>query len=216
MRALIESGRWGPRSSPSTWSMTRRWRRSAASSGSTAASGLLAVGSQGLEYALVAHWRAAGLLEQPKAAFAPRRSSASPASPARARRSPLARSPSPNRTAFATIRLDAARAVDEAAWERELGRAADRALAAIGEGKDPLVFTAAGPDDPAVAGMAAAVEASGLTAGMVNDRVGAGLGRCSTAWCGKARSRAQRSPAATRPAMRPYGWASTRSRPWPR
>ena len=30
---------------------------------------LLAVGSQGVEYALVAHWRAAGLLEQPKAAF---------------------------------------------------------------------------------------------------------------------------------------------------
>ena len=78
---------------------------------------------------------------------------------------------------FATIRLDAARAVDEAAWERELGRAADRALAAIGEGKDPLVFTAAGPDDPAVARMAAAIEACGLTAGMVNDRVGAGLGR---------------------------------------
>jgi 3-oxoisoapionate kinase len=67
--------------------------------------------------------------------------------------------------------------VDVLAWERELGQAADRALAAIGEGKDPLVFTAAGPDDPAVAGMASAIEASGQSAGAINDRVGAGLGR---------------------------------------
>jgi uncharacterized protein YgbK (DUF1537 family) len=67
--------------------------------------------------------------------------------------------------------------VDVLAWERELGRAADRALAAIGEGKDPLVFTAAGPDDPAVADMTSAIEASGQSAGLINDRVGAGLGR---------------------------------------
>jgi 3-oxoisoapionate kinase len=138
---------------------------------------LLAIGSQGVEYALVAHWRAAGLLEQPKAAFC---------APPAERIACVSGSCSPvtagqiafaEQNGFATIRLDAARAVDEVAWERELGQAADRALASVGEGKDPLVFTASGPDDPAVARMATAIETCGLKTGMVNDRVGAGLGR---------------------------------------
>jgi uncharacterized protein YgbK (DUF1537 family) len=138
---------------------------------------LFAVGSQGLEYALVAHWRAAGLLEAPRQSFR---------APAVGRIAAVSGSCSPvtagqiafaEQSGFATIRVDAACAVDVLAWERELGQAADRALAAIGEGKDPLVFTAAGPDDPAVAGMASAIEASGQSAGAINDRVGAGLGR---------------------------------------
>jgi uncharacterized protein YgbK (DUF1537 family) len=138
---------------------------------------LFAVGSQGLEYALVAHWRAAGLLEAPQQSFR---------APAVERIAAVSGSCSPvtagqiafaEQNGFATIRVDATCAVDVLAWERELGRAADRALAAIGEGKDPLVFTAAGPDDPAVADMASAIEASGQSAGVINDRVGAGLGR---------------------------------------
>jgi uncharacterized protein YgbK (DUF1537 family) len=138
---------------------------------------LFAVGSQGLEYALVAHWRAAGLLEAPQQSFR---------APAVERIAAVSGSCSPvtagqiafaEQNGFATIRVDAACAVDVLAWERELGRAADRALAAIGEGKDPLVFTAAGPDDPAVADMTSAIEASGQSAGLINDRVGAGLGR---------------------------------------
>jgi 3-oxoisoapionate kinase len=138
---------------------------------------LFAVGSQGLEYALVAHWRAAGLLEAPQQSFR---------APAVERIAAVSGSCSPvtagqiafaGQNGFATIRVDAACAVDVLAWERELGRAADRALAAIGEGKDPLIFTAAGPDDPAVADMVSAIEASGQSAGVINDRVGAGLGR---------------------------------------
>ena len=138
---------------------------------------LFAVGSQGLEYALVAHWRAAGLFEAPQQSFR---------APAVERIAAVSGSCSPvtagqiafaEQNGFATIRVDAACAVDVLAWERELGRAADRALAAIGEGKDPLVFTAAGPDDPAVVDMASAIEASGQSAGVINDRVGAGLGR---------------------------------------
>jgi 3-oxoisoapionate kinase len=138
---------------------------------------LFAVGSQGLEYALVAHWRAAGLLEAPQQSFR---------APAVERIAAVSGSCSPvtagqiafaEQNGFATIRVDAACAVDVLAWERELGRAADRALAAIGEGKDPLIFTAAGPDDPAVADMVSAIEASGQSAGVINDRIGAGLGR---------------------------------------
>ena len=50
----------------------------------------------------------------------------------------------------AAIRLDATRAVDGPGRERELGRTVELALGAFGEGRDPLVFTARGPDDPAV------------------------------------------------------------------
>jgi 3-oxoisoapionate kinase len=138
---------------------------------------LFAVGSQGLENALVAHWQAAGLLGEPPHEFR-----ADPAerivcvsgscSPITAGQIAFA-----ERNGFAGIRLDAPRAVDAAEWERELARAADQALAAIGEGRDPLVFTAAGPDDPAVDCMRSAVASSGLPPGEINDRVGAGLGR---------------------------------------
>ena len=71
---------------------------------------------------------------------------------------------------FAGIRLDAARAVDRREWERELGRAEDQALAAIGAGRDPLVFTAIGPDDPAL----------DLRARRLSRRVGSPQGRSTT------------------------------------
>ena len=55
---------------------------------------------------------------------------------------------------FAPISIDATQAIDRAAWEGECARAVERALAALGQGRDPLVYSAAGPDDPAVAGAA--------------------------------------------------------------
>ena len=67
------------------------------------------------------------------------------------------------------------------AGSRERSRRVDveqaRRVAAVGEGEDPLVFTATGPDDPAVAGFRAAVEASGVAPAVANDRIGAGLGQ---------------------------------------
>jgi 3-oxoisoapionate kinase len=55
-------------------------------------------------------------------------------------------------------------------------RAIAAALAAIKSGRDPLVFTAAGPDDTRVAAFRAAVGASGTPISEVNDRIGAALG----------------------------------------
>ena len=137
---------------------------------------LFAVGSQGLQQALVAFWRAAGLLDTPRAAFR-----ASPVeriavvsgscSPVTAGQIEFA-----ERRGFRAIRLDAARAVDPAAWAREIGTGAERALAALGEGEDPIVLTATGPDDPAVTALRSAVETSGADLAAVNDRIGAGLG----------------------------------------
>jgi uncharacterized protein YgbK (DUF1537 family) len=157
--------------------MKKHWRRSAASSGNTAASGFLPSVHKGWN----TRWSPIG--GPPVSLGTPQQSFRAPAveriaavsgscSPVTAGQIAFA-----EQNGFATIRVDAACAVDVLAWERELGRAADRALAAIGEGKDPLVFTAAGPDDPAVADMVSAIEASGQSAGAINDRVGAGLGR---------------------------------------
>jgi uncharacterized protein YgbK (DUF1537 family) len=138
---------------------------------------LFAVGSQGLEYALIAHWRAAGLLDMPQQAFRAQPVEhvicvSGSCSPVTAGQIAFAAE-----HGFAAIRLDVARAVDEAEWRRELGRAAERALAELGAGRDPIVFTAAGPDDPAVAALGSAAAAGGVALGTVNDRIGAGLGR---------------------------------------
>ena len=137
---------------------------------------LFAIGSQGLQQALVAYWRAAGLLEAPRSAFraaAVERIAVVSGSCSSATAGQIAFAEG---CGFRPIRLDATRAVDAAAWKQELGAGADRALAALGEGADPIVMTATGPDDPAVAGFRAAVEASGADFAIVNDRIGAGLG----------------------------------------
>lgn len=133
-------------------------------------------GSQGVEYALVAHWREAGLI---------------PKSPPTLRAAPVERiavvsgSCSPvtggqiahaGQHGFEPIRLDATRAVDARAWDKECGRAVAAALAALGTGASPVIFTAQGPDDPAVPALTEACRSAGLDMAKANDRVGAGLG----------------------------------------
>ncbi len=138
---------------------------------------LLAIGSQGVEYALIAHWRAAGLLA---AARPPRTAAAVPqliavsgsCSPVTALQIAEAEA-----SGFVGLCVDAVHAIDPAAWEHELDRATAQALAALAGGRDPLLYTARGPDDPAVAALRRATEAAGLAPGVVNDRIGAGLGR---------------------------------------
>lgn len=141
-----------------------------------AACPVFGVGSQGLEAALVAYWRHAGLIPQQAPAFR-----AGPVdriacvsgsvSPVTAGQIALARE-----KGFATIALNTARAVDPVEWRRETGRASDAALTALSNGCDALVHSAAGPDDPSVAAFRAAVEVSGQPVEAVNERVGAGLG----------------------------------------
>ena len=137
---------------------------------------LFGIGSQGFEAALVAYWRSVGLL---------------PAAPDRFRASAASRiacvsgSVSPVTASqiafaidhgFAPIPLDAARAVDATGWESELAHAVECELTALGQGRDPLVYTAAGPDDPAVQALRNAIAVGGASTAMVNDRIGVGLG----------------------------------------
>jgi 3-oxoisoapionate kinase len=137
---------------------------------------IFGVGSQGFEAALVAYWIQSGLIPPPKSAIGAKPVDriacvSGSISPVTAAQIAHARD-----HGFATIALDAARAVDPTEWKREIGRAVDLALAELGAGKDALVYSAAGPDDPAVASWKAAVAASGIAPEIVNERMGAGLG----------------------------------------
>ena len=139
--------------------------------------GLFAVGSQGVEYALIAHWRAAGLLA-PEAAVAPasRRDrigvASGSCSPVTARQIDVAL-----RHGFSGVRMDPSRAVDARAWEEEIDHAVAQGLAALDQGRDPLIFTSTGPADPSTRRLAEAIAVSDASPGAINARIGDGLGR---------------------------------------
>jgi uncharacterized protein YgbK (DUF1537 family) len=134
------------------------------------------VGSQGFEAALVSYWHHSGLVPPPKSAFR---------APPVDRIACVSGSVSPVTAAqivyarehgFSTIALDAARAIDPLEWSREIGRAAEEALAELGSGRDALLYSAAGPEDPAVASLKTALASTGVSPESVNERMGAGLG----------------------------------------
>lgn len=137
---------------------------------------LFGIGSQGFEAALVAYWRSAGLIpaapEQFHASAASRIACVSGSvSPVTAAQIAVA-----VENGFAAIPVNAALAVDSSAWESELARVTAQALAALGHDHDPLVYTAAGPDDTAVQALRDAIAVAGVSATMINDRIGTGLG----------------------------------------
>jgi uncharacterized protein YgbK (DUF1537 family) len=136
---------------------------------------LFSVGSQGVEYALIAHWRAAGLLGDPP----PRRTAAKAriaavsgsCSPVTARQIAWARE-----NGFSAIRLDALAAIDDRRWGYALDAAIAEARIVLKAGMSPLVFTASGPDDPSVGALGDAIAAAGAEPEAVNARIGHGLG----------------------------------------
>lgn len=137
--------------------------------------GLFTASSSGLEYALAAHWRRSGALAEAPALPAAR---AVPAIAA------ISGSCSPMTAAqiawaadngFATERLN----VGEVLWperrELEMARVLALALAALSAGRSPLIYSAAGPDDPAVTSFAAVAQAAGLSLPEASARVGEAL-----------------------------------------
>lgn len=138
---------------------------------------LFAIGSQGLEYALIAHFRRSGAI-----GAAPAPASAGPV----ARIAVVSGSCAPQtaaqiahaRTAgFAPIAIDAACAVDERTWQGALEAGFSAAMAALAAGTDPIVHTASGPDDPAVGAFRDAIAAAAADPAVVSERIGTGLGR---------------------------------------
>ena len=138
---------------------------------------LLAIGSQGVEYALTAFWRDAGLIPADPGPF-----HAAPAD----RMVIVSGSCSPDTAGqiewaaangFTTTPLDATLAFEQRAWNAALEGATEAALAALAAGQDPIIHTAAGPDDPSIARFEAALDSTGQPRGPVTARLGDGLGQ---------------------------------------
>jgi uncharacterized protein YgbK (DUF1537 family) len=77
---------------------------------------------------------------------------------------------------FAIIPLNTASAIDPAAWKRVTMHAAEAALSELGAGRDVLIYSAEGPDDPAVLSLKSALSSSGASPDAVNERIGTSLG----------------------------------------
>ena len=151
------------------WAGELMWRRRNRS--------LFAIGSQGVEYALVAHWRAEGWL--PTAA---ERSSVSEqpqivavsgsVSPVTASQIDWA-----NANGFDVIDFAAEATLDNRRWQAEIDAAIERGRVVLSNGRSPLVVTARGPNDEAVPRFRAKLAASGCDPVEINTRIGGGLGQ---------------------------------------
>ncbi|MGL4325514.1 MAG: four-carbon acid sugar kinase family protein [Beijerinckiaceae bacterium] len=134
-------------------------------------------GSQGVEYALVSHWRAIGALASQK-----------PAAPAPAidqiavvsgSCSPITAQQIHQASAhgFALIRLAVENVIGPEQWQAALASAIARACTVLStSGHSPLIYSAAGPDDPAIPALAHTVQRAGLTMPDASRRLGQGLG----------------------------------------
>lgn len=134
------------------------------------------IGSQGVEQALLAHWRAAGLV--PHTAIRGACAQVDRIAAVSGSVSPItaAQIHHAGANGFEPIALDAALAVQDASLATEMQRVTRLAREALESGRDPLVYTASGPDDPRVLAFREAVATSGVSMATVNDRLGAALG----------------------------------------
>lgn len=133
-------------------------------------------GSSGLEYALVAYLQRQGevtpLLAPPRAAQTDAiivvSGSAAPATAAQIDEA--------EREGFAPIRIDTARLVHPDHQRGEHERLGRLARAALDEGQSPLLYTARGPDDPALSETRCALDALGHPISGTSRRLGTALG----------------------------------------
>ena len=140
--------------------------------------GLFSASSSGLQYALVAYWRAAGLLP-PASAVAT--SVASPVdrllvvsgscSPATAEQ--IARAID---AGFEPCRVDALRIAGPGTRAAEITRAVEAADRALREGRDAIVYTAQSPDDPAIDRLRQQCAATGASLDEAQQSLGDALG----------------------------------------
>jgi uncharacterized protein YgbK (DUF1537 family) len=133
------------------------------------------VGSQGVEYALVAHWIETGVITRSEPPLSAGQAKgmvtvSGSVSPTTADQIAWARA-----NGFAGIAFDATAAcADVAALAAEKVRVTKLALRALAQGQDPLIYTAEGPDDPAVARFKQA--AAGKDIAAINESIGTALG----------------------------------------
>ncbi|HLJ69735.1 MAG TPA: four-carbon acid sugar kinase family protein [Roseiarcus sp.] len=138
--------------------------------------GVFAVGSQGIEYALIAHWRACGALPESRESPSARRVPQIVAASGSVSANTAAQIEWAEANGFEIVALDASAAVDAREWRRAVAAAIDGARAALSAGRSPLVVTARGPQDRAVAAMRAKLASGRSDPLEANARIGEGLG----------------------------------------
>lgn len=137
--------------------------------------GLFCAASSGLQYALIAYWRARGWLPaahalQPAAAVPVIAGVSGSCSPVTGAQIAWARE-----QGFHVQRLDLSRVLDPAACEAEVQHAVGAAVRALAQGRSAIVHSAEGPDDPAVRGFEALASAAGLSRATAARQVGRAL-----------------------------------------
>lgn len=136
------------------------------------------VGSQGVEFALVRYWVAAGMLPVADAPQGVGQSNgmitvSGSVSPTTAEQIAWSRA-----NGFAAVRFNVISACGDATeLDNEIERVVLLSLSALTSNTDPLVFTAEGPDDPAVDNLRKTVAAKGLDMPDINKHIGIALGR---------------------------------------
>jgi 3-oxoisoapionate kinase len=138
--------------------------------------GLFSASSSGLQDALAAHWRNIGLLPEtlglpvarPAEAIAVISGSCAPATAFQIAHA--------IHQGFVPLRLDIESVLARECQDGEIARLVTAAVDALVEGKSPLVFSAQGPDDPAVIGFDAMANGQHLSRSEAADRVGTALG----------------------------------------
>lgn len=142
---------------------------------------LFVPGSSGVGYALAAHWRGIGMLPEP-----PTFASPGPAAPLLV----LSGSCAPSTEAqiawalgneFVGIRARTSLLIDPAAATGERDALVQAACAALADGTSVIIFTAAGPADPAIGETAARLAALGGNRRRMAPAIGAELGRIARA-----------------------------------
>lgn len=137
--------------------------------------GVFSASSSGLQYALAAYWRSRGWIKQqpslPQAGPAPVIAAVSGScSPVTAGQIAWARE-----HGFFVDRMQLPAVLDNATREGELTRLVNNAAMAIDRGQSPLVFSAEGPDDPAVTSFDAIAQGAGLSRADAARHVGMAL-----------------------------------------
>lgn len=133
---------------------------------------IFVVSSSGIEYALVAHWQQSGLIAAPDPLPTPGRVDqllviSGSAAPQTAAQIDWALA-----NGFHSIRLDSAALVDPDRVDAARASVLDETLNALNAGRSVILFSAHGPDDPAIVQTAQHMQALGLAP----QRVGALLG----------------------------------------
>ena len=135
------------------------------------------VGSQGVEYALVAHWRKTGVIGQHNEAPALRAVEqifAVSGSCALTTEIQIAKAEAQG---FQVLDFDASTATEPQRLAAELERVRNESLRRLSENNDVLVTTARGPEDLKIKRMKEAIEKTGSTPSRANERLGEALGK---------------------------------------